>query len=103
VENTYEYYEDPIISSYGPKKGSSKGQTPIKVNGIGFTPTHSKNGELDPLANKMWVKFVDPDSLEEIAPASQVLPEELQDDSFVWRTPPSDGHKTALMLISLNN
>jgi len=28
-------------------------------------------------ANKMWVKFVDPDTLDEIAPATQVLPEEL--------------------------
>lgn len=76
VENTYEYYEDPIVSSYGPKKGSSKGGTPIKVNGIGFTPLRNKDGEVDE-ANKMWVKFVDPDTLEEIAPATQVRPEEL--------------------------
>jgi len=69
-QNTYEYYEDPIISSFGPKKGSSLGGTPIKINGIGFTPLKNKDGEVDPIRNKVWVRFVDPETQELIAPAS---------------------------------
>jgi len=45
----------------------------------------------------MWVRFVDPDTLEPIAPASQVKPEELFDDQLTWRTPPSSGAPTALL------
>ena len=62
-----------------------------------------KNGDIDKERNKMWVRFVDPDNNDsEIAPASQVKPEELTDDHFLWRTPPSAGHEKALMQISLN-
>lgn len=102
-ENTYEYYEDPIISNFGPKRGPNIGGTPIRVNGLGFTPLKDKNGDVDKERNKMWVRFVDPDNNDsEIAPASQVKPEELADDHFLWRTPPSAGHEKALMQISLN-
>lgn len=51
----------------------------------------------------MWLRFVDPDSGEELAPATQVDPELLSDDSAVWRTPGLPSGTKALMQISLNN
>ena len=69
-ENTYEYYENPIISNMGPIRGANVGGTKVRVNGIGFTPLLDKEGNTDRVKNKMWVRFVDPDTLQEIAPAT---------------------------------
>ena len=79
-ENTYEYYEDPIFAGFGPKKGTNGGGTPIKVNGIGFTPVHNKDGDVDMKRNMVWVKFVDPETGLNIASETQVRAEELMDD-----------------------
>jgi hypothetical protein len=39
---------------------------------------------MDKSKNKMFVRFVDPDTKEELAPASQVNPEDLSDDEALW-------------------
>lgn len=51
----------------------------------------------------MYVRFVDPDSGEELAPASQVNGDDLSDDSAIWKTPALPPGTKALMQISLNN
>ena len=61
-ENTFEYYDDPIITAYTPKSGPSIGGTKVKISGYGFTPRKNKDGEVDKDKNKMWVRFVDPNN-----------------------------------------
>jgi len=62
IENNFEYYVDPFITSYTPKSGPSVGGTKIKINGYGFTPRKNQDGDVDKDRNKVWVRFVDPDS-----------------------------------------
>lgn len=57
---------------------------------------------MDKNKNKMYVRFVDPDSKEELAPATPVNPEDLSDDEATWSTPPQPADTKALMQISLN-
>ena len=61
-ENTFEYYVDPYVSSYTPKSGPSIGGTRIKINGYGFTPRKDRDGNVDKSKNKMYIRFVDPDT-----------------------------------------
>lgn len=42
------------------------------INGIGFTPRKDINGNPDKKRNKYWVRFVDPDSGEVLAPEQEV-------------------------------
>lgn len=39
------------------------------INGLGLTPIKDVNGNPDKKKNKMWVRFVDPDSNELLAAA----------------------------------
>lgn len=50
----------------------------------------------------MFVRFVDPDTLEELYPSTQVDPDDLNDDDAYWNTPPLPSDTKALMQISLN-
>lgn len=67
-ENTFEYYNIPIITSYFPKSGPSIGGTKMIINGIGFTPRRENSKDPKERINKLWVRFVDPDSKKELAP-----------------------------------
>lgn len=79
-ENTYEFYKPPLISYFTPKSGPSIGGTQMVINGLGLTPIKDQSGNPDKNKNKMWVRFVDPDSGAVLAPAYQVKPEDLNDD-----------------------
>ena len=50
----------------------------------------------------MWIRYVDPDSKEELAPATEVKNKDLSDDQAIWYTPPLPAGTKALMQISLN-
>jgi hypothetical protein len=65
-ENTFDYYLEPFVSSYSPKSGPSIGGTRITISGYGFTPKKDREGNVDKKKNKMYVRFVDPDTLEEL-------------------------------------
>lgn len=54
------------------------------INGFGFAPRKDAEGNMDKSKNKMYVRFVDPDTKEELAPATQVHPEDLSDDEARW-------------------
>lgn len=82
--NTFEYYVEPFVSSYSPKSGPSIGGTHLLINGFGFAPRKDAEGNMDKSKNKMYVRFVDPDTKEELAPATQVHPEDLSDDEARW-------------------
>lgn len=81
-ENTFEYYVEPFVTYYTPKSGPSVGGTNMKVSGFGFTPRRNKEGNFDRIKNKLWVRFVDPVTLQELAPIVQINPDELFDDEF---------------------
>jgi hypothetical protein len=66
-------------------------------------PLKDDNGHPDPTRNKFYARFVDPDTGEELAPSTRVDPNELYDDSAVWKTPNLTSGTTALLQISLNN
>jgi len=62
TENTFEYYTDPLIISFSPQSGPSVGGTRVRINGLGFMPRRDKDGKIDRKKNKMFIRFVDPDS-----------------------------------------
>jgi hypothetical protein len=39
----------------------------MEINGLGFTPIKDLNGNPDMAKNKMWVRFVDPETGEVLA------------------------------------
>jgi hypothetical protein len=47
VENTFEYYQIPIVTSFEPSAGPSIGGTLITIHGIGFTPKKDNSGATD--------------------------------------------------------
>jgi hypothetical protein len=73
------------------------------INGLGFTPRKDVNGNPDPKRNKLWVRFVDPETGEQLAPEYEVPQEDLSDDQVTWYTPALPSDTKALMQISLNN
>ena len=73
------------------------------ISGLGFTPKRDQNGDIDMKRNQMWIRFVDPDTKEELAPRYQVKTEDLSDDTAVWYTPALPAETKALMQISLND
>lgn len=97
VENTFEYYQDPLVSNHGPLSGPSIGGTKITINGLGFTPKRDINGNPDPKRNKMWVRFVDPDTLEPLANETMVNSDDLNDDQAIWYTPAVPAGAKALL------
>ena len=60
--NSFEYYSDPFITSFTPKSGPSVGGTRMKISGFGFMPRKDKDGIADKEKNKMFIRFVDPDT-----------------------------------------
>lgn len=72
VENTYDYYVDPVISGIYPKSGPSIGGTQVVINGIDFMSKKDLNGNPDPKKNRAWVRFVDPDTNEPLASEYEV-------------------------------
>lgn len=89
IENTFEYYSDPIVTSFEPKSGPSIGGTQMIISGLGFTPRIK--------SNNMWIRMVDPENHNELAPAYQVREEDLNDDSAVWFTPALPADTKALL------
>jgi hypothetical protein len=66
-ENTFEYYQEPIVTSFEPKSGPSIGGTQMVISGLGFMPRRDEQGNQDAKRNKMWVRFVDIDANQELA------------------------------------
>jgi hypothetical protein len=93
---------EPIVSSYTPLSGPSIGGTKVSIYGLGFTPRRDANGNPDPKKNRMWVRFVDPDSGEVLAQETEVRSDELSDDKAVWYTPSLPTGTKGLMQLSLN-
>ena len=54
------------------------------------------------LADQLWVRFVDPTSHVELAPAAEVPADQVHIDSFSWATPAVNASQGALLQISLN-
>jgi len=50
----------------------------------------------------MWIRFVDPETTKQLAPASIVKTEDLNDDEAIWFTPALPADTKALIQISLN-
>lgn len=75
----------------------------MTLYGYGFTPRKDKDGNVDKKRNKMYVRFVDPDTKEPLAPTYVVPQEDLADDEFSWNTPSLPSDTKALMQISLND
>ena len=91
---------DPIVTSFEPKTGPSIGGTQMIINGIGFTPRKDANGNADLKKNHMWIRFVDPDTFEVLAP--QIKTEDVSEDQIIWSTPPLPANTKALMQLSIN-
>lgn len=68
-ENTFEYYVEPIVTSFTPHSGPDIGGTKLKLDGYGFMPLKDKEGNVDSSRNKMYIRFVDPETYEELSPS----------------------------------
>jgi len=69
----------------------------MKVLGYGFTQRKDKEGKVDKKRNKMFVRFVDPDTKEPLAPTQQVSEEDLNNDDFEFNTPQLPDNTKSLM------
>lgn len=96
-ENSFSFYDEPYVASYTPKSGPSIGGTRIKITGYGFTPITDGEGNSDKALNKMYIRFVDPDTQAELGPASLVNPDDLNDDEALWTTPAQPADTKVLM------
>lgn len=67
-----------------------------------MTPRKDLNGNPDMKKNKMWLRFVDPDTGEELAAASEVKAEDLSNDHAIWYTPALQPETKGLLQLSLN-
>jgi len=79
--------------------GPSSGKTKIKISGHNLAPLRNQisqrgpDGKLlvgkdgKPLKTKLWGRFVDPVTGKELAPATEVNPEDLTNDEALWETP----------------
>ena len=65
------------------------------MSGFGFTPRKDRYGNVDPAKNKMFVRFVDPQSGELLAPATFTT--DLDDAEAAWLTPPLPADTKALL------
>jgi len=79
---TYDFYRDPYASVHYPVRGPTNGGTPLKVQGFGFA-LHRPH-----LTDRLWARFVDVSTKsQELAPPTEVHPDQLRTDSFTWVTP----------------
>ena len=101
-ENTFEYYQDPYVANFEPLTGPSTGNQKIKVNALGLTPRRNKNGKKDKDRNKLYVRYIDPDTGEQLGDPQQIDPEELSDEDASFKTPKFKPNSKVLMQISLN-
>ena len=95
-EVTYDYYDEPYISFYMPRRGPSNGGTRISAEGYGFKLNRPH------LEDRFWVRFVDSGN-SPLAPADELSKENFDFDSYVWKTPAVSTASGAMMQISLNN
>lgn len=69
----------------------------MQIKGLGLTPRKDLNGNPDKKKNKLWVRFVDPDTGDVLASEYQVKEEELSDEQATWYTPALPSETKALM------
>jgi len=94
---TYDFYSDPYISNYHPKKGPTNGGTQVNMQGYNFMMKRPH------FQDKLWVRFVDPTSKLELAPPTRIPDSKLLQDQLEWVTPPVKAAGDALVQVSLNN
>lgn len=103
IESTYDYYVNPVPTFHYPYIGYVTGNTKISIRGYGFKPFTPLYGQKTHPKNRMWARFVDPSSLVPLAPATEIKPENLQNELAYWYTPPQPVGTKGLLQISLNN
>ena len=102
-ENTFEYYQDPLISNIYPTSGPSIGGTQVSMHGLGFTPRKDLDGNADKKRNRMWYRFADPDTGAILTESKEIEKDDLTDGLAKFITPAMNANTHVLLQISLNN
>ena len=92
----FDFYEEPYVSYYTPARGPTNGGTPVEVQGFNFRLNRPH------LKDTLYARFIDTNSKQELAPASEVREEDLFADKFLWVTPAVNQSGDAVFQISLN-
>eukprot|EP01022_Parablepharisma_sp_SALTPOND_P004399 TRINITY_DN120219_c4_g1_i1.p1 TRINITY_DN120219_c4_g1~~TRINITY_DN120219_c4_g1_i1.p1 ORF type:complete len:1747 (-),score=99.47 TRINITY_DN120219_c4_g1_i1:2673-7913(-) len=98
VENTFTYYDMPLVTSYSPRWGPSVGGTMIHFTGLGFTPFADSEGKL--VKRPVWVRMRHYGAKGMTAPK---VAEYVDNENVYWTTPPGDPHSKHVLEMSLNN
>ena len=98
IENTYTYYQDMYVHDLHPQAGPTSGKTRVEVSGIGFKQFKTDNGTLrDDIP--LYAKFETIDG----RPIGQVQKiTEIDNDQFIFRTPPAETGTQAILMLSFN-
>ena len=62
------------MANFEPLTGPSTGNQKVKVNALGLTPRKNKNGKKDKDRNKLYVRYIDPDTGEQLGDPQQIDP-----------------------------
>lgn len=98
-ENTYHYYENPVIYDFSPDKGLSNGGTNIKIRGRGFQPTKYENGTF--IDTPVYVRMLEAETRKPLAPTT--IADYTENEEIHWKAPPAPAGTKGIISLSLNN
>ena len=98
-ENTFYYYDNPIIYGFTPDKGMSNGGTLVKIKGRGFLPKKYENGTFIP--SPVYVRMLESGTRKQLGPTVEA--EATENEEVQWRAPPAPAGTKGIISLSLNN
>lgn len=98
-ENTFYYYENPIIYEFTPKKGLSNGGTIVTIRGQGFLPKKFPNGTFE--ETPVYLRMLESGSRKPLGPTTTA--ENVENEEIEWKVPPAPAGTKGIISLSLNN
>lgn len=99
AENTFFYYDNPIIYDFSPDRGMSNGGTLVKIKGRGFLPKKYENGTF--IQSPVYVRMLESGTRRPLGPTVEA--EFIENEEIQWRAPPAPTNTKGIISISLNN
>jgi len=98
VENTYTYYDVPVITDYHPRYGPSVGGTIIHIFGMGFMPFTDIEG--NPVKRPIWIRMREYEGKGKITVPKEA--DKIDNENIWFTTPPGIPNSHHIFEISLN-
>lgn len=98
-ENTFYFYDNPIIYDFSPEKGMSNGGTMVKIRGRGFLPKKYENGTF--VHSPVYVRMLEAGSRKPLGPTVEA--DFVENEEVQWKVPPAPAGTKGILSLSLNN